>query len=390
MLAATGLSSIGDFLALAALALHLHDTGRSPVAMSALMLAGMLPLVLLGPVAGMAVDRFETAALLRVMLAAQALLATTLAFTNSLEALLGLVFALGAGNAVTQSGLLALLPSLAARDSMVRVNGWFEACRSVGVTLGPPLGGLTVGFWGVRGALLADAATFVVLCAALWLVPVRQPRGQPAGRTVGGRAGRLRLAELSEGMTYIARDPELRLAVGVFSAAAFFLAGVNVAEVFFARDTLHAGDAGYGTLVGAWGLGMVVGALGTARWAPAAALLKVVITSALVAGTAVALAGAFPALPVALAGWLAAGAANGTYQVALRSLLHRRTPSWRHGQVFAAQHGAYNAAKTAAMVATGPAVGLLHPRATIVVIGVAAAVIGAAGLLRVALRGTGK
>lgn len=390
MLAATGLSSVGDFLALAALALHLHDTGRSPVAVSALMLAGMLPLVLLGPVAGMAVDRVETTALLRIMLAAQALLATALAFTNSLGALLGLVFALGAGNAVTQSGLLALLPALAAGDRMVRVNGWFEACRSTGVALGPPLGGLTAGFWGARGALLADAATFAVLCGALWLVPARHPGNHPAGRTVGGRTGRLRVAELSEGMTYIARDPELRLAVGVFSAAAFFLAGVNVAEVFFARDTLHAGGTGYGALVGAWGLGMIVGALGTARWAPAATLLKVVITAAVVAGAAVALAGAFPALPVALAGWLTAGAANGTYQVALRSLLHRRTPSRRHGRVFAAQYAAYNAAKTAAMVTAGPAVGLLHPRATIVVIGVAAAAIGAAGLLRVALRGAGK
>ncbi|MGH8918943.1 MAG: MFS transporter, partial [Actinomycetes bacterium] len=187
VLAATGLSSVGDLLALVALALHLHDTGRSPVAVSALMLAGMLPLVLLGPVAGMAIDRFETTALLRVALAAQVLLATALAFTNSLGALLGLVFALGAGSAVTQSGLLALLPALAPGDRIVRVNGWFEACRSAGAALGPPLGGLTAGFWGVRGALLADAATFAVLCGALWLVPVRHPARHRAGPPGGGR-----------------------------------------------------------------------------------------------------------------------------------------------------------------------------------------------------------
>lgn len=379
VLSGIALSSLGDFLAVTALALDLHDTGRPPIAISALMLAGLLPLVLLGPVAGAAVDRFETTALVRIVLAAQVLVAVALALADSLWMILVLVFALGAGTAVTQSGILALLPTLTAPDRIVRVNGWFEAFRSIGTTLGPPLGGILVGVWGAREALVADAVTFAVLCGALWLVPAR-PAAGPLTRAVGsGDRPAPASHALVQGVTFLARDPQLRLAVVVLTAATFFLAGVTVVEVYFARDVLRTGGLGYGALVGAWGVGMILGALGSARWIPVTSLRVVPAAMAMLSGAVILIPAVFPLLPVALTCWLLAGVTNGAYHVALRSLIHRRMPVELHGRVFGAQFAAYNAAKVASLATAGPVLALLQPRAMLLAMGLATFATGVVG-----------
>jgi hypothetical protein len=114
--------------------------------------------------------------------------------------------------------------------------------------------------------------------------------------------------------------------------------------------------------------------------------MAVVAGVGLVAGVAVIVPAVFPVLPVALTGWLLAGVTNGAYHVAMRSLLHRRTPAGLHGRVFGAQFAAYNAAKVASMVTAGPVVALLQPRATILVMGVATAATGVVGTAWLATR----
>ncbi|GII04109.1 MFS transporter [Planobispora takensis] len=376
MLSCTALSALGDYLAVTALALHVQRQSGSPVTVSALMLAGLVPLVIFAPLAGTALDRFEARRLVSWTLCVQAGLAAGLAFAQQLWQLLVLLFLLGTAGAITQNGLVALLPGLAPPERLAGVNGWFEAGRAAGVTLGPPLGGIVTAAWGPRDALLADAATFAALCLALRLVPARPPAPVPGPGP--GRAER----ELTAGIAFLVRRPPLRRAVGVQIGVTFFLAGVNVAELFFATGTLRAGGAGYGALVGVWGLGMVAGALGAGRWAPPgpSALMALLSAAGIAAGAAVALAGTVATYPVAVAGWTVAGAANGVLNVTLRTLLHRGAPAGLHGRVFAVQYAGYNAAKIAALVTAGPVVVLLGPAGAVVAIGACTAVVGAVGV----------
>ncbi|SEH01049.1 Major Facilitator Superfamily protein [Nonomuraea solani] len=380
LLSCTALSALGDYLAVTALALYVQQTSGSPITVSALMLAGLLPLVLFAPLAGAALDWFEARRLVAATLAAQAVLATGLAFAQQLWQILVLVFLLGTAGAVTQNGLLALLPGLAPAGRLAKVNGWFEAGRAAGVTLGPPLGGIVATAWGPQAALLADAATFAALCAALRLVPSRPP----AVTKRAGRSGR----DLTAGISHLVRHPRLRLALAVTTGVTFFLAGVNVAELFFATDTLRAGGAGYGLLVGMWGLGMVAGALAVGRWPPSGspALMRLLAAAGIVAGVSVGVCGAIALFPVAVAGWALAGVANGVLNVTLRTLLHENVPVELHGRVFAAQYACYNAAKIAAMVTAGPVVVLLRPAGAVVAIGACTALVGVAGVLMNAIR----
>ncbi|GIH95940.1 MFS transporter [Planobispora siamensis] len=382
MLSCTALSALGDYLAVTALALHVQRQSDSPLTVSALMLAGLVPLVIFAPLAGTALDRFEARRLVSWTLGVQAGLAVGLAFAQQLWQLLVLLFLLGTAGAITQNGLVALLPGLAPPERLADVNGWFEAGRAAGVTLGPPLGGIVTAAWGPRDALLADAATFAALCLALRLVPARPPAPRTQAPRTQAPAPKRAERELTAGITVLVRRPLLRRAVGVQIGVTFFLAGVNVAELFFATGTLRAGEAGYGALVGVWGLGMVAGALGAGRWAPSSppALMTLLSAAGIAAGAAVALAGTVATYPVAVAGWAVAGAANGVLNVTLRTLLHQGAPAALHGRVFAVQYAGYNAAKIAALVTAGPVVVLLGPAGAVVAIGMCTAMVGVTGV----------
>ena len=84
----TGLSSLGDELALIALTIKVAELTDSGWAVAALLLCGLLPLVIFAPSAGVIVDNFETRRSLAIATAIQACLAVGLAFADELPMIL--------------------------------------------------------------------------------------------------------------------------------------------------------------------------------------------------------------------------------------------------------------------------------------------------------------
>src|SRR5205085_6460104 len=110
ILAATALSSMGDELALIALMIKVFDLRHSAFAVTALLVAGLLPLVVLAPAAGLLVDRSERVRLAWITSLLQAAIAFGLAGTSSFPLILGLAFLLGSGAAISSPALFSLVP----------------------------------------------------------------------------------------------------------------------------------------------------------------------------------------------------------------------------------------------------------------------------------------
>lgn len=233
-----------------------------------------------------------------------------------------LVGAVGISTFGAQPAEFALLPSVAG-GNVRRANSYVETSRALGFGLGPFAGGLLAAVGGMKLGLLADAASFLVVVRVAALLP-RYSRGA-GSRAAFGRA--------RDGAVFLARDGTLRLVLGVGFVSLLFMTAVAPAEVFFAKDTLGAGDLGYGLLLGAWTVGMTVGGLVIARrvGGAATALVAIVVQSI---GLLV------PTLWLSLAwgcAWfLVGGAAHGTKNVLLRTLIHERVPAELHGRAFAA------------------------------------------------------
>jgi MFS family permease len=357
---AVGLSALGDFLGFIPLALAVQERTGSGIAVAGLFIALWTPSVILGGAAGLLADRVESRRLLRDVSLAQAAIAAVLAFAfDGLAATLALTAMIGAGVAVAQPAEFALAPAVAGRDGVATVNSRIEAARYLGYALGPVLGGLLAAAGGTQIALLVNAASFLaVAIAAQALRARRRPTG--AGRT----SERAR-----DGIAFLMRDRVLAPVVGAAFVSLLFMTASATAEVFFAKDVLHAGDTGYGTLMTLWTIGMVVGSTLVATRVPAARYATVALAAMALQGAGLALPTLWLVLPFALAAYLAGGIGHGTKNVVVRTLIHTRVPDELRGRAWAAYSAGRNAAELFALVGGGLLVAAVGARWTLLAAG---------------------
>src|SRR3954469_13418393 len=279
LFSAYALSCAGDSLALVALTIRAHDLTGSGWAVSAVLISALAPVVLLARWTGRLIDTRETVGVVRAVSLLEVAVAAALAFSTSIGQLVPLTLLLAAGFAVTQPGLFALTPEIVGEGRLASANGALELARWGGGVAGPLLAGFLAAGGGTRVALLADAATFLVMVVAIGALRTqREPTAgdeQPSESSGGG-----------SGFAILRRDPALRLVVGVLAIMVLAASMVDVAEVFFVKGVLHAGDAGYGALMAAWGAGVAVGVTLLARRLDDAPLVPAVLGTAVVVNVA--------------------------------------------------------------------------------------------------------
>jgi MFS family permease len=366
------LSALGDFLALTALALHVQEVNDSGIAVAGLFIALWLPLVVLAGHAGLLVDRLDTRRVLVVASLVQAGLAVGLAFTSPLLGVLVLAALLGSANAVAQPAEFALVPSAVSPDRVGIANAQVETARSLGAAAGPLLGGLLAAAGGTRLPLLVDAVTFVAIAGAAAALTLRPAAAVSAVAAPLGRA--------RDGIVFLARDTLLRLVLAVAFASLLFMTASVPAEVFFAKDVLEVGDAGFGAMWTCWFLGMTLGGLFVARRVPAGALALVALVAIVVQSVGVGAPTLWLSFPFALALYLIGGSAHGTKNVLVRTLMHVRVPASLHGRAFAAYNGLRNGAEMVALALGGLLIAWIGARWTLFVAGAVPAAAGILGL----------
>ena len=368
----TGLSSLGDELALIALTIKVAELTGSGWAVAALLLCGLLPLVIFAPSAGVIVDNFETRRSLAIATAIQACLAVGLAFAGELPMILMLSFLLGTASAVETPSIYTLVPRVVGDEHATEANAYLEGARYTGMIAGPVLAGSLAAGVGTRAALLVDAGTFVVIAIAALLLRVRRAVVEE---------GRAEDSAARQGFRLIRSDQVLVVAFAVIGAVILFAAMDNVAEIFFAKDTLRAGPWGYGLLASAWLVGMVGGATLIARRLADDRLLRSMSLAAVANGVAVFVAAAVASFPLAVALFVAGGVANGVETVAMRSLIVHRVADRFRGRAFASYGALVNGMQIGATAAAGALVAGLGGRVALLVGGAGTTLVGAAGLI---------
>jgi predicted MFS family arabinose efflux permease len=206
-----------------------------------------------------------------------------------------------------------------------RANAAINIGFAVTFTLGPALAGLAVPAFGAPAALLIDAASFVI-CGAM-LLDLR-PHSEDA-ETSSVRA-RVRAA-----WRHINEAPGLRGLLLAEAVALVFFEFSPPIEVAYAKSTLHAGDGGYGLLLGVWGLGVAVGSIVFAR-SIRRSLGTLLSASTLAVGLAYLGWAIAPSLAIACVAGLIGGVGNGVQWAALISAVQRLTPQSLHGRMMGA------------------------------------------------------
>jgi MFS family permease len=368
---AVGVSALGDWLALTPLALYLQRSTGSGLIVAGLFVAIWSPSILFAPLAGLLVDRLETRRLLGIVSLAQAGVAVGLSFAHASGPVLALAALLGTGFALAQPAEFALVPAVAGSARLTEANGLVETSRYLGFVLGPLAGGLLSAAGGFHRAMLVNAVTFVAVAAASAVIRVDRPGYLESGTARSERA--------RDGLAVLFRDRVLGLVMIVAFASLLFMTASAPAEVFFAKETLNAGDFGFGVLLAGWTIGMALGALVLARRVRTALALAA-LTAIVVQSVGLALPTLWLVFAFALVSWWVGGLAHGFKNVLIRTLIHERVPERLHGRAYAAYNGMRNFAELFAIMGGGALVAAIGGRWTLLLAGGLPAVAGIVGL----------
>jgi MFS family permease len=248
-------AAIGGWAFMVTLAVHAYDVG-GVAAVGLAALVRMVPAGLAAPLIGMVADRFPRRDVLLVSAAARVLLLVAAACAVAAPFALLLVIAalFTVAQAAHKPAQAALLPHLAPdHDRQAAANAVWSGIDNAAFIGGAIAGGVVVAALGVAAAFATAAFTFVLAAALLARIERdrRPKRSTAAGLSVTG--------ETLAGVRVVARDPKLRVLVGVLSASTLVEGMIDVLVVITALRVVDLGDAGVGWLNAAWGVGGLAG-----------------------------------------------------------------------------------------------------------------------------------
>ncbi len=226
----------------------------------------------------------------------------------------------------------AALPQLVRRpDDLVSANALSSIGEGTALFVGPLLAGLgahVAGPWLVFCAASVTAMAATALCLRTGLGPPLA--ASPDAEQPGWRA-------TFTGLGSIVRDRAVLVLLVVLTTKFVVEGAHDVLGIAYSEEVLHLGSSGAGVVVGAMGLGGLLGGVVAATVARRRSLAPVVLASGLVQGVGVALVAAFVILAPAVALLALAGMGGAVLMVAGRTLLQRNADERMLARVFAVQ-----------------------------------------------------
>jgi MFS family permease len=248
----------------------------SPWQMGILNAASSAPILLIGLVAGVWVDRLPRRPVLIASDVARAALLATIPLASllgvlTIELLCTVAFLVGALTVFFDIAHLAFLPALVARGRLVEGNAKLEVTAAGAQVVGPGFGGTLVGALGAPFAVLIDAVSFLV---SGWLI------GRTAATEPSRAAARVRSGvwlEIREGLQLVWRKPLLRALIAAAATMNFFGRMFLAVYVLYMTRELGLGPVGVGLVLATGGIGSLAGALvagpATRRFGPGPMLI---------------------------------------------------------------------------------------------------------------------
>ena len=274
------ISLVGTWMQNVALSWLVYRLTHSELLLGTAWFCSQIAVFALGPLGGIAADRFPRQKVVIVtqtlsMVQAFVLAALTLTGRVQVWQLLVLAGVLGVINAFDMPGRQALVIQMTSKEDLINAISLNSAVFNSARVVGPAIAGLLLAVVGEGTCFLINGISFlaVILCLTAMRIPPAAPQAHAP-----------MWQHLVDGFRYAGHHSAVRRVLALMGAAT--LAGMPglVLMPFFADDIFHRGSRGLGILMGAMGIGAVIGTLTLARRTRLSGLGNVMVFSGLTTG----------------------------------------------------------------------------------------------------------
>jgi predicted MFS family arabinose efflux permease len=354
-------SFIGTQITVVAVAYQVFVLTDSSFAVGLVSLVQLPPLLVGSLIGGAVVDSTDRRRLLMVMQVLLALCSVVLALNATLDdpAIwpLYVITALAAGlSGLDRPARSAVIPGMVDQGQLPAAFALWQVQMTSGLAVGPALGGLVLGQFGVAGAFWIDAGTFVFAFLSCTRLPPLPPEG-------GGT--KVSLGSIAEGLRFVRGSRALQ-GTFIIDINAMVFGMPRALFPALALGTFGGGPNTVGLLFAAPGAGALLGAL-TSGWVGHVRRQGLAVYVAVAAwGLAIVAFGATTWLPLALVLLALAGAADVVSAVFRSTVLQASVPDALRGRLSALHIAVVTGGPRLGDLEAGAVASLTTPRISVV------------------------
>ncbi len=326
-------SLFGDWLALfaviAVVSFTMHGTSRQIVGVQ---IAYMLPIVFVGPIAGVFVDRWPLKPTLISSDLVRAVLAILLIPSVTVWHVYFVLAALSCVSAFFGPAQQVTIRTHVPPNGLISANALMQIAFMGSRIIGPGAAGAIVGAFGPSICYGLDVVSFALSAMLIGSVVINRPIAPKAAESSSNRIHQI-WRDMRQGIAFIFHHAAVLFVVLAMAAGLFTIGCFGPLIAIHVRDTLHATPRVFGFISGMVGVGMLIGTQVIRRLAQRLADDVLVLSGLGGIGVGALLLGGVPYTAAAMAATFTIGLAFAAIMVPAQTLLQRETPHDMIGRV---------------------------------------------------------
>ncbi len=344
-------SVFGDFLAIFAVlsyvSFNLHASASQVTGIS---VSFMIPFAVIGPLAGVFVDRWNVK---RTMIASdliRAVLAIGLVFASSLSQIYIILFLLSAVSAFFMPAQTVTLRTIVPREGLLSANALVQQAFQIMRIISPALAGAMAGWFGAASCYWLDSATYIYSASMVATLLIAR---EPVPPSKDSHPIKSVLSDLTVGVKFIFTHATISFVIMAMAAGMFAISCFGLLIAVYVRDELQANSVVFGIVNSLIGVGMIAGTLSMNRFAQKLSKTHLALWGLLTMGAFVIVLAAFKSIAAASISMLGVGVGVVFVFVSAQTLMQGQTPMELIGRVSSSVMSVLSIAQLVGLVFSG-------------------------------------
>jgi len=286
------ISQLGDRLDQMALIafVYLRAPG-STIEIAKILSFTIIPVFLIGPIAGVYVDRWDRRRTMYVCdLLRSALVLTIplfLFYGKTITPIYLIIFIVFSIGRFFVPAKLSIIPDLVEKKDLLMANSLVNTTGMIAAILGFGISGVVVEWLGAKSGFYLDALSFLVSGTLIFFITKRSSASmnlKKVSKEIVEVIGKSVLQEIKEGVLYFIQKKDIRFTAGIIFILWSALGAVYVVLIVFVQKTLHSATKDLGLLIMFLGIGLFLGSLVYGRFGQRFSQYKIIFVSLVLSG----------------------------------------------------------------------------------------------------------